>query len=107
MESLALLVAILFMIAIFAGPIALILSSAKVRNFTDSKKSPIFATLSIIRKALHFLLILIGTVVGVQFGLLTDLPLAPKAIGMASIITCYMALRREYFPNRFPTAGKG
>lgn len=104
MESLALLVTILFLIAIFAGPIAMILSSRRVKNFTESKSSPVFVVLSITRKLLHMLLILFGTVVGVQFGLLGDIPLAPKLIGFASIASCYIALRREYFPNRFPAA---
>lgn len=107
MESLALLVGILFLIAIFAGPIAIVLSSYRVKNFTESKSSPLFVVLSSTRKILHLLLILFGTVVGVQFALLTDLPLAPKLIGLASVITCYMALRREYFPHRFPAVRKG
>ena len=106
MESLAMLVAILFMIAIFAGPMAMVLSSRRIKSFTESKSSPIFIILSVARRFLHILLILFGTVVGVQFGVLTDLPLGPKLIGFASIATCYIALRREYFPNRFPAERK-
>lgn len=101
MESLALVVTILFLIAIFAGPIAIFLSSQRMQRFTDSKRSPVFIALSILRKSLHLLLIVAGAVVGIQFGLLADLPLPPKFIGLASVITCYIALRREYFPDLF------
>lgn len=99
MESLALLVAILFLIAIFAGPLAILLSSNRIKGFTESTSSPLFVLLSIARRFLHLLLILFGTVVGVQFGLLTDIPLGPRLIGLLSIATCYIALRREYFPD--------
>jgi hypothetical protein len=39
--------------------------------------------------------------IGVQFLLISGLPLIPKVIGLFSIVTCYIGLRREYFPEFF------
>lgn len=101
MESLAVLVAILFLIAIFAGPIAIVLSSQIIRGAIDRQPGFFFRVIDFLRKALHLLFITLGTVIGVQFLILANLPLLPRVVGVGAIVTSYIALRREYFPEVF------
>ena len=97
MESLAVLVAIIFLIAIFAGPFAIGLTSKSLKRFLSSKAGIGWKVLEIIRKVLHIFAISIGTLVGFQ--LISLAVTAGKMIGLLAVVTCYIALRREYFPE--------
>ena len=97
MESLAVLVAIIFLIAIFAGPFAIGLTSKTLKRFLNSKTGLGWKILEIIRKILHIFAISIGTLVGFQ--LISLAVTAGKMIGILAVVTCYIALRREYFPE--------
>ena len=97
MESLAVLVAIIFLIAIFAGPFAIGLTSKTLKRFLNSKSGLGWKILEVIRKILHIFAISIGTLVGFQ--LISLAVTAGKMIGLIAVITCYIALRREYFPE--------
>ena len=101
MESLAILVIFLFLIAILAGPISIALSSRAVKSRLDSQASLGVVVLNLIRKAIHLILVAFGNLVGVQFMFIAGLPLLPRAVGLFSVVTCYIALRREYFPEFF------
>jgi hypothetical protein len=101
MESLAIVVIFLFLIAILAGPISIALSSRAVKSRLDSQASLGVVILNLIRKAIHLILVAFGNLVGVQFMFIAGLPLLPRAIGLFSVVTCYIALRREYFPEFF------
>jgi hypothetical protein len=101
MESLAIVVIFLFLIAILAGPISIALSSQAVKSRLDSQASLGVVILNLIRKAIHLILVAFGNLVGVQFMFIAGLPLLPRAIGLFSVVTCYIALRREYFPEFF------
>jgi hypothetical protein len=101
MESLALVVTILFLIAVLAGPLSIGLSSNFVKSRLESKASVGLVILNIFRKVIHLLLIAFGNLIGFQFLLITGLPLIPRLVGLFSIVTCYIGLRREYFPELF------
>ena len=91
----------LFLIAILAGPISIALSSQAVKSRLDSQASLGVVILNLIRKAIHLTLVALGNLVGIQFIFITGLPLLPRAVGLFSVVTCYIALRREYFPEFF------
>ena len=97
MESLAVLVAILFLIATFAGPIAIALTAKTVKRFLNSKAGLVWKTLEVVRKILHIIALSMGTLVGIQ--LITLAVAAGKVIGFVAVVTSYIALRREYFPE--------
>ncbi len=101
MESLAIVVAALFLIAMFAGPIAIGLSSHVLVNALSGKPGIGFALLRFARKFLHLILVTLGTLVGVQFLIISGLPLFPRLVGLTAVVTSYIALRREYFPETF------
>ena len=101
MESLAIVIVVLFLIALLAGPLSIALSSQFVKTRLEGKASRGFVLVNILRKALHLLLVAFGNLIGVQFLLISGLPLIPRAIGLFSIVTCYIGLRREYFPEFF------
>jgi hypothetical protein len=101
MESLAIVIVILFSTALLAGPLSIALSSNYVKSRLESKASLGFTMLNILRKAFHLLLITFGNLIGVQFLVITGFPLIPRLVGMFSIVTCYIGLRREYFPEFF------
>jgi hypothetical protein len=100
-ESLAIVIIFLFLIALLAGPLSIALSSRIVKSRLEGKTSFGFVLLNILRKILHLLLIAFGNLVGVQFLLITGLPFFPRMIGLFSIVSCYIGLRREYFPELF------
>jgi hypothetical protein len=77
------------------------LSSRFVKSLFESKSSLGFVLLNILRKAFHLILVAFGNLIGVQFLLISGLPLIPRVIGLFSIVTCYIGLRREYFPDFF------
>ena len=101
MESLAIVVVMLFLIAILAGPISIALSSKFLKARLDSKASLGIVILNLIRKAIHLVVVAFGNLIGVQFLLIAGLPLIPRLIGLFAVVTCYIGLRREYFPEFF------
>jgi hypothetical protein len=101
MESLAVVVTILFLIAVLAGPLSIALSSQFVKSRLETKSSLAIVILNLLRKFLHLVLVAFGNLIGVQFLFIAGLPLIPRLIGLFSVVTCYIGLRREYFPDFF------
>lgn len=101
MESLALVVTILFLIAVLAGPLSIALSSQFVKSRLETKSSIAIVIVNLLRKFLHLVLVAFGNLIGVQFLFIAGLPLIPRLIGLFSVVTCYIGLRREYFPDFF------
>jgi hypothetical protein len=101
MESLAIIVVTLFLVAFVAGPLSIALSSGWIQSRFGTKTSIGMVLLDVLRKVVHIILVALGTLVGVQFLVITGLPIFPRLIGLLSIITCYIGLRREYFPEFF------
>jgi hypothetical protein len=97
MESLAVVVAILLLIAIFAGPIAIAISAPSLKNLLKSNQGYFWAILKILRLLLHFVATTLGFFVGSQ--LIGIAVAAGKLIGLFAVVTSYIALRREYFPE--------
>ena len=91
----------LFLIAILAGPISIGLSSKFLKSRLESKASLGIVILNLIRKAIHLVVVAFGNLIGVQFLLIAGLPLIPRLIGLFAVVTCYIGLRREYFPEFF------
>lgn len=91
----------LFLIAILAGPISIALSSKFLKSQLHSKASLGIVILNLIRKAIHLVVVAFGNLIGVQFLLIAGLPLIPRLIGLFAVVTCYIGLRREYFPEFF------
>ena len=97
MESLAYLVVIIFMVTLFSGPFAISLTTRRLVKFLNSKESVPWAIVNVLRKITHGLTIVIGTLLG--FSLIsTDVTIA-KFFGAFAIVSAYIALRREYFPD--------
>ncbi len=94
-------VVILFLIALLAGPLSIALSSRFIHTRLNETSSIWITILNVFRRIIHLLLVAFGTLIGVQFLLITGLPLIPRVIGLFSIVTCYIGLRREYFPGVF------
>jgi hypothetical protein len=97
MESLAVLVLMLFLIDILAGPVAIALTLPKLVNAISSQSRGLSLVLTIIRRLVHGLLISIGIFMGSWFVNIAQTP--AKLLGIFAIITSYIALRREYFPD--------
>lgn len=89
MESLAIVVAILLIIAFLAGPIAIALSAVQAKSLI----------LNVIRKILHGFFVAMSLWVGLMFFSNPDLPIGVNLIGLFGLVTSYIALRREYFPD--------
>jgi hypothetical protein len=100
-ESLAIVVAILFLIALLAGPLSIALSSQFVKSRLETKASLAIVILNLLRKFVHLIFVAFGNLIGVQFLFIAGLPLFPRLVGVFSIVTCYIGLRREYFPEFF------
>jgi hypothetical protein len=100
-ESLAYFVAILFLIALLAGPLSIALSSQFVTSRLESKSSLVFVILNLLRKFIHLILVAFGNLIGVMWLLIAEIPLIPRLIGLFSVVTSYIGLRREYFPEFF------
>ena len=97
MESLALLVAIIFLIDVLAGPIAIALTWGKLVRFITSRSKNVALSLTVIRRILHGFLVIMGLCVG---SWLTYVAVTPaKLFGVFAFVTSYIALRREYFPD--------
>jgi len=101
MESLALFVAMLFLIALLAGPLSIALSSQFFKSRLETKSSLSIMILNLLRKLVHLVLIAVGTLIGVMWLFIAELPLFPRLIGLFSVVTSYIGLRREYFPEFF------
>ena len=101
MESLAIVVVILFLIALLAGPFSIALSSQFIKSRLETKASLAIVILNLLRKLVHFILVAFGNLIGVQLLFIAGLPLIPRVIGLFSVVTCYIGLRREYFPEFF------
>ena len=101
MESLAIVVAFLFLIAFLAGPLTIGLSSQFVKTRLETKASIAIVILNLLRKFVHLILVAFGNLIGVQFLFINGLPVFPRLVGLFSIVTCYIGLRREYFPEFF------
>jgi hypothetical protein len=97
MESLAAFVAILFLTDILAGPIAIALTWQKLVKAITSQSKNVSLVLNIIRRLLHGFLIAIGVFIGTWLCFIAVTP--AKLFGLFSLITSYIALRREYFPD--------
>lgn len=97
MESLAVFVAILFLTDILAGPIAIALTWQRLVNSITSQSKNVSLVLTIIRRLLHGFLITIGVFIGAWLCFIAVTP--AKLFGLFSLITSYIALRREYFPD--------
>ena len=89
MEGLAVLVTILFTLAIISGPIAMAIARIKTKSIITL----------LIKRIFHGMFITLGTLVGAQWLLIPGLPIAPRLIGVTSLCTCYVATRNEYFPT--------
>ena len=101
MESLALFVAMLFLIALLAGPLSIALSSQFFKSRLETKSSLSIMILNLLRKLVHLVLIAVGNLIGVMWLFIAELPLFPRLIGLFSVVTSYIGLRREYFPEFF------
>lgn len=97
MESLAYLVLIIFVLAIFSGPLAISLTSRRLVKFLNSKEGLLWTIANVIRKIIHLLAITVGAFLGMS--LLSMGVTGPKLIGAYAIVCAYIALRREYFPD--------
>jgi hypothetical protein len=100
-ESLAFFVAVLLLIALLAGPLSIALSSQFVKSRLETKASLVIVILNLIRKFTHLILVAIGNLVGVMWLVTAELPFIPRLIGLFAVVTCYIGLRREYFPEFF------
>ena len=92
---------ILFLIALLAGPLSIGLSSQFVKSRLETKASIAIVMLNLLRKFVHLILVAFGNLIGVQFLFINGLPIFPRLVGLFSIVTCYIGLRREYFPEFF------
>ena len=101
MESLAIVVVVLFLIALLAGPFSIALSSQFIKSRLETKASLAIVILNLLRKLVHFILVAFGNLIGVQLLFIAGLPLIPRVIGLFSVVTCYIGIRREYFPEFF------
>ena len=101
MESLAYFVAILFLIALLAGPLSIALSSQFVKSRLETKASLVIVLLNLLRKFIHLILVAFGNLIGIMWLLIAEIPLIPRLIGLFSVVTSYIGLRREYFPELF------
>ena len=101
MESLALAASIILLVALLSGPLSIGLSSNRLRGSLKAKPSLIKTLVNILRIVVHIVFVALGVLIG-GFLLTLDLPLAPRMIGLVSIVTSYIGLRREYFPEFLP-----
>jgi hypothetical protein len=97
MKSLAILVVIIFLIDIVAGPIAIALTWPKLVNAISTQSRSVSMVLTVFRRLLHGFLITVGVFIGSWLINIAEPP--AKLFGIFSIITSYIALRREYFPD--------
>ena len=97
MESLAVFVAILILMDVLAGPIAILLTWGKLVRFISSQSKNVVLVLTVIRRIVHGFLVTVGLFIGTWLAYIAVTP--AKLFGLFSLITSYIALRREYFPD--------
>lgn len=97
MQSLAVLVLIIFLMSLLAGPVAIALTWSKLVTAISSRSRGASFVLTIIRRLVHGLLISIGFYIGAWLTYIAETP--AKVFGLFSVVTSYIALRREYFPD--------
>lgn len=85
MESLALVVAILFLTALISGPIALGLTYLRPKKLRGRRIKRIIITIFGVWGILN----------GIQF-ILASLPIFPRLVGVMSVLTAALALKREF-----------
>jgi hypothetical protein len=101
MESLAIVIIFLFSIALFAGPIAILLTANFLTSRLTSKNEKVFRFIDFIRRIFIVVLVTLASIVGFQFLIISQLPFIPRATGLFALVTSYIALRREFFPQTF------
>jgi hypothetical protein len=101
MESLAIVIIFLFSIALFAGPIAILLTANFLTSRLTSKNEKVFRFIDFIRRIFIVVLVTLASIVGFQFLTISQLPFIPRATGLFALVTSYIALRREFFPQTF------
>ena len=99
MESLAILVAIIFLVNLLAGPLAIALTWSKLVKAIGSQSRVLALILTIFRRLTHGLLVSIGIYLGGWIVVIAEPP--AKLVGLFSMVTSYIAFRREYFPDLF------
>jgi len=97
MESLAVLVLIIFLMSLLAGPAAIALTWSKLGTTISSQSRGLALVLTTLRRLVHGLLISIGLYLGSWLTVIAETP--AKVFGLFSVVTSYIALRREYFPD--------
>jgi hypothetical protein len=100
-ESLAVVVLILFSVAFFAGPLAILLSAKKLTQGLEIKDGGLFKFINLLRKITLVILVILAFTTGFQFLTISGLPLIPRGTGLFAIVTSYIAFRREFFPQTF------
>ena len=100
MESLALAASIIMLVALLSGPLSIGLSSSRLRGSLKAKPSLIKTLVNTLRIVVHLVFVTLGVLIG-GFLMTSELPLAPRIIGLLSVVTSYIGLRREYFPGFF------
>ena len=101
MESLALAASIIMLVALLSGPLSIGLSSSRLRGSLKAKPSLIKTLVNTLRIVVHLVFVTLGVLIG-GFLMTSELPLAPRIIGLLSVVTSYIGLRREYFPDFLP-----
>ena len=89
MESLAKFVAFMLLTTITSGPLAIALTLIRDKNLL----------LKVLRRVLHGVLVTISLFFALIFSVNPEMPPVMKMIGLFALITGYIALRREYFPD--------
>lgn len=89
MESLALVVAILFLTALVSGPTALGLTFLPLTTIRGQR----------IRRVIVTVFGIWGILNGIQF-VLASLPVFPRIIGVMSVVTAAFAIKREFGLHR-------
>ena len=89
MESLALLVAIMMLIALLGGPIAIGITRVKTEK----------TLLTVVRRVFHGFFVALSLWLGIIFFFSNELPLTPRLVGLYALVMSYIATRREYFPD--------
>ena len=89
MESLAILVAILLLLALLCGPIAIALTKVKTES----------ASINFFRRVFHGFFVAISLWIGMIFFFNPDLPFAVHFIGLYGLAMGFVATSREYFPE--------
>ena len=89
MESLAILVSILLLVAFLSGPIAIGLTKIKTSSFV----------FTLIRRVFHGFFVAISLWIGMMFLINSDVSITVNLIGLYGLIMGYIALRREYMPH--------